>query len=59
MTRRPLDILDGAMVVLAMYTLNVLHPARLLHQFDKRQARSSLNDMKSLNVVASNATLSV
>ena len=26
-----IDVLDGAMVVLAMYTLNILHPARLLN----------------------------
>ena len=26
------DVLDGAMVVLAMYTLNVFHPARLVHK---------------------------
>ena len=43
-----------------MFTLNVLHPARLLHKYDSRQARSSLSDMKSLNAVAaSNGTLNV
>ena len=48
------------MVVLAMFTLNVLHPARLLHKYDSRQARSSLSDMKSLNAVAaSNGTINV
>ena len=26
-----IDVLDGAMVVLAMYILNILHPARLLN----------------------------
>ena len=31
------DVLDGAMIVLAMYTLNVFHPARLLNQHDARQ----------------------
>lgn len=26
------DVLDGAMVVLAMYTMNLFHPARLLNK---------------------------
>lgn len=26
------DVLDGAMITLAMYTLNFLHPGRLLYQ---------------------------
>ncbi|RPD62895.1 RTA1-domain-containing protein [Lentinus tigrinus ALCF2SS1-6] len=52
------NVLDGAMVVLAMYTLNVLHPACLLHQYDSQRPHS-VNEMKSLNVAASNATLNV
>jgi hypothetical protein len=28
----PVDVLDGAMIVLAMYTLNVLHPGLLLRK---------------------------
>ncbi|KAI0724597.1 RTA1-domain-containing protein [Cerioporus squamosus] len=52
------NVLDGAMVVLAMYTLSLLHPACLFHQYDQRHSHS-LNSMKNLNVVASTATLQV
>lgn len=32
LTRRSfIDVLDGAMIVLATYTLNIFHPGRLLY----------------------------
>ncbi|TFK93473.1 RTA1-domain-containing protein [Polyporus arcularius HHB13444] len=52
------NVLDGVMVVLAMYTLSVLHPARLFHQFDLRQSHSN-NSMKSMNIISSDATVNV
>ena len=47
MTSRPvisqavLDVLDGAMVVLAVYSLIFFHPARLLKKMDRKFASGS------------------
>lgn len=46
------DIFDGAMVVLAMYTLNFFHPGRLLFSqpddsefYERKGARSTSDDL--------------
>ena len=39
-TRKTLDVLDGAMIVLAMYTLNVANPGFLLSKAKLEDAPS-------------------
>ncbi|TBU35300.1 RTA1-domain-containing protein [Dichomitus squalens] len=44
------NVLDGAMVVLAMFSLNFFHPARLLKKLDERFTAGSTVCMTSKNI---------
>ena len=53
------DWLDGAMIVLAMYTLNIFHPGRLLGHLIGKNASSDLGSSEENIKKMSNTQITI